>query len=89
MATKLQEAGTRAGEGLLPRIARLRKRSATRVCAGSNCCPVTRSGRTRTSPWAWRRPRGAPPQPERLAAMAADVVRRAPDVECLVTHGLG
>ncbi len=31
----------------------------------------------------------AQPQPERLAAMAADVVRRAPDVECLLTQGLG
>ena len=29
------------------------------------------------------------PEPEALAAMAADIARRAPGVECLVTHGLG
>ena len=28
-------------------------------------------------------------EPERLAAMAADVTRRAPGVECRVVHGLG
>ena len=29
------------------------------------------------------------PDPGRLDAMAADVARRVPGVECLVTHGLG
>ena len=59
----LQEAGTRAGEELLPRTVRLRRQYFKRRCEPK-------------------------PESENLAAMAADVIRRAPRVECFVTRGL-